>query len=114
MGKIIYKKTALVKTKAVFPEDVAERGKEFVERVTENYPRLVGGMAKPKSEHKWKPPEVPRKLRQIFDAGWYTKVLTSGRNLLPETAAISSHGKQRVEKRSFSDEMSKALNMLDR
>ena len=45
------------------PEDAAERGREFVQRVMRNYPRLVSGIEKAKIEHKWKPPAVPRKLR---------------------------------------------------
>jgi len=64
------------------PEDAAERGREFVQQVTKLYPRLVSGIAKSRAEHKWKPPQIPRKLRQMFDAGWYVKVLTIGQQLL--------------------------------
>jgi len=84
------------------PEDAAKRGREFVERVMENYPRLVGGISKPKSQHKWKPPAPPRKLRQIFDTNWYAKALANGQQLLPSaTKAVNS-------------EMTKTLDMLSR
>lgn len=64
------------------PEDAAERGREFVQQVTREYPRLVSGVGKSEYEHKWEPPQVPRKLRQIFNADWYTKILTTSQKLL--------------------------------
>lgn len=96
------------------PEDAAERGREFVERVMENYPRLVSGIGKPKSEHKWRPPEIPRKLRQIFTDGWYAKVLTGGQQLLPSTVGDFAQGSARAGEKSLSSEMVKALDMLSR
>ena len=93
------------------PEDAAERGREFVERVLQNYPRLVTGIGKPKSEHKWKPPAVPRKLRQIFGAGWYAKVLAGGQQLLPSAAGDLS---ARVGEKILSGEMVRAMDMLSR
>lgn len=94
------------------PEDAADRGREFVERVLENYPRLVGGADIPKSEHKWKPPKVPRKLRQIFNADWYNKALTNGRSLLSpvEVGGI----RQQAYPKMPDAEMTKALDMLKR
>ncbi|MFC1714983.1 hypothetical protein ACFL6S_15045 [Candidatus Poribacteria bacterium] len=93
------------------PEDAAERGREFVERVLQNYPRLVTGIGKPKSEHKWKAPAVPRKLRQIFGAGWYAKALAGGQQLLPSAAGDLS---ARVGEKTLSGEMVRAMDMLGR
>jgi len=69
------------------PEDAAERGREFVNLVLQNYPTLVSVPERPK--HEWKPPPVPRKLRQVFDANWYAKILANGRQLLANTMVIS-------------------------
>jgi len=66
------------------PEDAAERGKEFVQQVMKSYPRLVSGTDKFKSKHEWKPPEIPRKLRQIIDVNRYEKILRDGQSLLTE------------------------------
>ena len=85
------------------PEDAAERGEAFVQQVMKTYPRLVSGTDRVEAEHKWKSPEVPRKLRQIFDAGWYAKVLANGQQLLASAAAEPPSGT-----------MAKAIAMLKR
>ena len=81
-GKARIEKTVVIENWWNIPEDAAERGREFVQRALKNYPSLVQGIGKPEPEHKWKPPTVPRKLRQIFDVNWYAKVLANGQELL--------------------------------
>jgi hypothetical protein len=102
------------------PEDAAERGREFVQQVMKNYPRLVQGADRPKPDHKWKPPEIPRKLRQIFDANWYAKVLANGQQILASaqghTALDEDVGPTEASslQEAPSGAMAKALAMLKR
>jgi len=95
------------------PEDAAERGREFVYLVLQNYPRLVSVPEKPK--HEWKPPPIPRKLRQVFDANWYAKILANGRQLLADaTAGSGSMSQKWTSAKAPSSAMIEALDMLKR
>jgi hypothetical protein len=93
------------------PEDAAERGREFVQQVTRNYPRLVSGVSKPKYE--WKPPAIPRKLRQIFDDHWYVKVLANGQQVLASVGEALLPDNEQADEGPPSGAMAEALNMLE-
>ena len=95
------------------PEDAAERGKAFVQQVMKSYPRLVRGTDKLKSIHQWKPPEVPRKLRQIVDNNRYEKMLQDGQKLLTATTGSAAPELKAVEE-TDNDAMVEALAMLRR
>jgi len=93
------------------PVDAAERGREFVQQVTRNYPRLVSGISKPKYE--WKPPAIPRKLRQVFDEHWYAKVLMNGQQLLASVEETLLPDSLQADEGPPSGAMAEALNMLE-
>jgi hypothetical protein len=93
------------------PEDAAERGRSFVQQALKNYPKLVSVGDKAKTEHKWEPPTVPRKIRRVFDDGWYMKVVTNGQNLLKST---ESGIDRQSSPNSLGHAMSEALDMLKR
>jgi len=94
------------------PADVAERGKAFVQQVLKSYPKLVRGTDKLEPVHKWKPPEVPRKLRQIIDANRYAKMLRDGQRLLAATLGKAESAVP--QKETLSDAMVEALAMVRR
>lgn len=94
------------------PPDAAERGEEFVQQITRLYPRLVRGTGKLELEHKWKPPEIPRKLTKVMDDAWYDKVVANGKQLLASITAPASTGFEL--KNPPGESMLKALDMLKR
>jgi len=96
------------------PEDAAERGKSFVEQVLKSYPRLVRGTDKLKPVHKWKPPEIPRKLRKIVDTNSYARMLKDGQRLLAIKTSNATLETQRAVEETLSEEMQNALTMLER
>jgi len=96
------------------PEDAAERGKVFVQQVMKSYPKLVRGTDKFKSIHKWKPPEIPRKLRQIVDANRYEKMLQDGRRLLAAATEDVARSEPKAVEETLSNAMVEVLAMLKR
>ncbi len=93
------------------PVDAAERGREFVQQVTRNYPRLVSGVSMPRYE--WKPPAIPRKLRQVFDEHWYAKVLANGQQLLASVEETLLPDNQQADEGPPGGAMAEALDMLE-
>ncbi|MBD3182965.1 hypothetical protein GF312_11790 [Candidatus Poribacteria bacterium] len=85
------------------PEDASERGREFLQQVLQNYPRLVTGVDISKTQHKWKPPKVPRKIRTFLDNDWYTKVIRNGREILASDKKLQKPD----------ENMQEALDMLN-
>ena len=95
------------------PEDAAQRGKAFVELVLKSYPRLVRGTDKLEPAHKWKPPEIPRKLRKIVDTNNYARMLQDGQRLLAKMGNATLDRQQSGEE-TLSEGMVEAVTMLKR
>jgi len=60
-------------------------------------PKLEQGTNKLKSAHKRKPPEIPRKLRQIIDANRYAKMLRDGQELLAERTTNEYYSRSDIQ-----------------
>ncbi|MBM3212868.1 hypothetical protein FJZ33_11655, partial [Candidatus Poribacteria bacterium] len=98
------------------PDDAVQRGREFIQQVTNIYPRLVSGIDKRELGHKWKPPDVPRKLRKFMDGNWYGKVTANGKQILASTAMPTANDltARRILKNPSSKAIINALELLNR
>jgi len=98
------------------PGDAVQRGREFIQQVTNIYPRLVSGIDKRELGHKWKPPDVPRKLRKFMDGNWYGKVTANGKQILASTAMPTANDltARRILRNPSNKATINALELLNR